>query len=99
VPKNALKINDASHLSPRSPNDTQDWVLASPHSLNDSRPDRSTKVGYSRFSRLLTHPDYLQQSPKTSVRAKTSAFLGKVLGQGIVRERSVRLVCLRRGLD
>jgi hypothetical protein len=31
------------------------------------------------------------QPPKSSVRAKTSAFLGKMLGNGgTVRERSVR---------
>lgn len=31
-----------------------------------------------------------QQNAKSSVRAKTSAFLGKMLGQSSTRDRSVR---------
>lgn len=32
-----------------------------------------------------------QQASKNSVRSKTSAFFGKMLGQGTVRDRSVRI--------
>jgi hypothetical protein len=61
---------------------------SNPSSPNKNKDGMGTfKVNYlttSSISSLM--PDY---QAKTSVRAKTSAFFGKMLGQSTVRERSV----------
>ncbi|KAJ7725837.1 hypothetical protein DFH07DRAFT_853529 [Mycena maculata] len=48
----------------------------------------SSPKGKNKLQRSTTNGEDKDKPPKSSVRAKTSAFLGKMLGQGTVRERS-----------
>lgn len=61
-----------------------DWVFASPRSRKVSKDD-----GVRTRHHLHNSITQNNQQPKKSVRAKTSAFLGKMWGQGTVRDRSV----------
>jgi PH/SEC7 domain-containing protein len=69
---------------------TSEWVLPSPHPVKETN---TAKV--SPFLALIRHlVDKAMKIPKSSIRNKTSTFLGKMLGQGgtgSVRERSVRI--------
>lgn len=66
-----------------------DWVLTSPRSMASMRDGGISKVAScpSEQGRVLT--SMCPQPAKSSVRAKTSAFLGKMLGTSSTRERSV----------
>ena len=77
-----------SARDPTSPN-SSDWVMPSPRSRTSSKAG-SDKV--SRFPFFFFHYSTvsIHQLSKNSVKAKTSAFLGRMLGQSMSRERSVR---------
>ena len=70
-----------------------DWVLPSP----STSPIPSPSVLKAGFPLSFTKSDAsyltLTQIAKNSVRAKTTAFLGKMWGQATVRDRSVRFLC------
>ena len=84
-------------VSPSSSGVTNpDWVLTSPRSMS------SMKEKVSRGLRLSHDADMGAQASKSSVRAKTTAFFGKMLGTASTRERSVRVICyflVFRGLN
>lgn len=87
------RTEDSSNfLSARSP----DWVLPSP----SASPAPSPSAYKVRFPPLFTKSEnqYLTfiQTARSSVRAKTTAFLGKMWGQSTVRDRSVREISARR---
>ena len=75
----------ASTSSKNEDASTADWVLPSPHRAKDSG---TVKVSCLCFF-LLAMTERTNQA-KSTVRAKTSAFWGKMIGQSTVRERSVR---------
>ena len=84
--------DSSNFLSTRSP----DWVLPSPSSSPTPSPS-ALKAGFplSFVKPCLTST----QTAKNSVRAKTTAFLGKMWGQTTVRDRSVRdFVCFPGGI-
>ena len=87
------RTEDSSNfLSARSP----DWVLPNP----STSPAPSPSVLKVRFPPLFTKPEnwYLTfiQTARSTVRARTTAFLGKMWGQSTVRDRSVREISARQ---
>ena len=88
MPKGRLQKSRQS----AGPSSGSDWVLA-----NSSLDDETAKVRVGwrhERGRSLT----AAQNPKSSVRQKTSAFLGRMLGQNSMRERSVRAHFVFHGL-
>ena len=69
-----------------------DYVLTSPRSMASMRDGGISKVGCAPEGETA-HADTHPAQPSKSVRAKTTAFLGKMLGASSTRERSVRLPC------
>lgn len=65
-----------------------DWISTNPRSRKQSKGGGDTKVSALRHNKTYFSNQGRHQ-PKQSVRAKTSAFLGKMWGQGTVRDRSV----------
>lgn len=90
VPKGRMKSSqnlsaqrEAAAAGATSP----DWVLTSPRSFGSMKDG---KVCHARITeRQVFTPRLHLQPAKSSVRAKTSAFLGKMLGAGSTRDRSV----------
>jgi hypothetical protein len=66
------------------PSSGSDWVPTGP--IRDDRTAKASVESYLARGWLLT----TVQISKSSVRQKTSAFLGRMLGQNTTRERSVR---------
>lgn len=65
-----------------------DWVLTSPRSMSSIKD----KVSSSPYYSTCLRGDMCSQALKSSVRAKTTAFFGKMLGTSSTRERSVRVL-------
>jgi hypothetical protein len=89
-----LSITAASCKQAKPPKDPvspsgSDWVMTSPRSRTTSRVD-SDKVCPVRRRLTLLSQRFFAQGTRNSVKAKTSAFLGKMLGQSTSRDRSVR---------